>query len=65
MNEKILKELKELNKKLTILLIIELGKSGLSSKEIAKILNIADSTVRATLPISKIKVGKNENKKEK
>jgi len=61
-NKEIIRGLKEIDNKLTMLIIIELGKLGLNSKDIAKILNIADSTVRGIFPLSKIKVKKTEEK---
>lgn len=63
-SKKLLEELEETNKKFTILLIIQLGKLGLNSKEIAKILGVADSTVRSIFPISKLKGDKDEKTKE-
>ncbi len=65
MNEKILKKLEEIDKKLTILLILQLAQVGLTSKDIGKILNIDDSTVRHILPLSKIKGVKDEKTKKK
>lgn len=39
------KDLKEINQKLNILLIVLLKEKGLSKKEIAKILGIGDKTI--------------------
>ena len=55
MNERILKELRKIDRKLTILIIIELAKLSLTSKEIADILGIDDSTVRKLLPMRKLR----------
>jgi DNA-binding CsgD family transcriptional regulator len=57
--------LEEINKKLTILLIIEAGKMGLTSEEIGKMLGVAGSTVRALVPLSKFKGAKNDEKENR
>jgi DNA-directed RNA polymerase specialized sigma24 family protein len=58
-------KLEEINKKLTMLLIIEARKMGLTSEEIGKMLGVAGSTVRTLVPLSKFKGAKNDEKEKK
>jgi DNA-directed RNA polymerase specialized sigma24 family protein len=58
-------KLEEINKKLTMLLIIEARKMGLTSEEIGKMLGVAGSTVRTLVPLSKFKGAKNDEKENK
>jgi hypothetical protein len=58
-------EIDKIDRKLTILLIIELAKAGLTSEEIGKILGVGSSTVRTLVPyLSKIKGEKGEEKRK-
>lgn len=58
MNKEIVQQLKKLNKKIDILLIIELVRQGLKLKEIAAILGISERAVRNIISVRKIKRGK-------
>ena len=42
-------------KKIDILLIVELTKSGLNKKQVAKVLKISDNTIDKILPYSELK----------
>jgi DNA-binding NarL/FixJ family response regulator len=42
-------------KKIDILLIVELTKSGLNKKQVAKVLKISDKTIDKILPYSELK----------
>jgi DNA-directed RNA polymerase specialized sigma24 family protein len=59
------KKLEEINKKLTMLLIIEARKMGLTSEEIGRMLGVAGSTVRTIVPLSKFKGVKNDEKENR
>jgi len=53
--DKVLKELREIRKKLDILIIIYLANRGLKLKEIADILNVSERTVQRIISIRKLK----------
>ena len=62
---RILRELKEIRRRLDMLIVIELASCGLHLKEIANVLNVSDRTVRRIISIRKIKQGgKHEEKKK-
>ena len=64
-NGRILGELRQIRRRLDMLIIIELASRGLELKEIADILNVSDRTVRRIISIRKIKQGgKHEGKKK-
>jgi hypothetical protein len=62
--EKIIEELQQINKKLSILITVILARIGMSSIQIGKILDLDDSTIRRLVPnlkkIKRYKGGKNE-----
>ena len=65
MDEAILRELREIRRKLDMLIVIELASRGLSLKEIADILNVSERTIQRIISIRKIKQGgKHEEKKK-
>lgn len=49
------KEIKEINQKLNIILIMLLKENGLGKKEIAKVLGIGDKTIDKIVPYSKLR----------
>jgi len=53
--DKVLKELREIRKRLDILIIIYLANRGLKLKEIADILNVSERTVQRIISIRKLK----------
>jgi orotate phosphoribosyltransferase-like protein len=52
--------LDEVSKKLDILIVVQLAKSGLTLKEIAKVLNISEDTIERMLPFRKLKLKRHE-----
>ena len=65
MDETILRELREIRRKLDMLIVIELASRGLNLKEIADILNVSERTIQRIISIRKIKQGgKHEEKKK-
>jgi len=54
------KKLDEALKKLDILLIIQLAKSGLTLKETSKVLGISEDTIERMLPFKKLKPKRHE-----
>jgi DNA-binding transcriptional regulator LsrR (DeoR family) len=50
LNEK----LGEIAKKLDILIVIQLAKSGLTRKEVADVLGVSEKTIQRMLPFAKI-----------
>jgi len=49
------RKLKEILRRLDVLAIIQLAKSGLTLKEIAKVLNMSEDTIERMLPFRKLK----------
>jgi len=57
--------LREIRRKLDMLIVIELASRGLNLKEIADILNVSERTIQRIISIRKIKQGgKHEEKKK-
>ena len=65
MTKELEKLLKESNKKLNILLILELAKLGMDIKRVAKVLGMSDKTISNLLPFKEIKDFMREDKNEK
>ena len=49
------KKLDEMLRKMDILIIVQLIKSGLTLKEIAKVLGVSEDTIERMLPFRKLK----------
>jgi transposase len=54
-NKNLNEKLSQLNKKLDIIVVALLAKSGLTRKEIAKALGVSEKTIERLIPVSKIK----------
>ena len=54
-NRNLNEKLSQLNKKLDIIAVVLLAKSGLTRKEIAKALGVSEKTIQRLIPVSKIK----------
>lgn len=64
-DEKVLRELREIRRRLDMLIVIELASRGLNLKEIAGILNVSERTIQRIISIRKIRQGgKHEEKKK-
>ena len=63
-NGRILRELKEIRRRLDMLIVIELISRGLKLKEIADILNVSERTVRRIISVRKIKKQGGKGEKE-
>jgi hypothetical protein len=48
-------KLEKINKKLDILIAIELAKSGLPRKEVAAVLDVSEKTIERMIPFEKLK----------
>ena len=65
MDERILRESREIRRKLDMLIVIELASRGLNLKEIADILNVSERAIQRIISIRKTKQGgKHEEKKK-
>jgi excisionase family DNA binding protein len=62
-NEEIIKQLKELNKKMNIFLVLLLANQELTLKEVADILGVSERTIQRVISIRKIRAGKVKMKK--
>jgi transposase len=60
MSNTIKETLEQINKKLDIILVIMLAKSGVNQSEIAKIVGISERTIRRWLPFKQIKQSRKE-----
>ena len=49
------KRLDEMLKKLDILVVVQLAKSGFTLKEVAKVLGVSEDTIERMLPFRKLK----------
>jgi len=54
------RKLDEILKKLDVLVIIQLAKSGLTLKETSKVLGISEDTIERMLPFRKLKPKRHE-----
>jgi len=54
------KKLDEVLRKLDILAVVQLAKSGLTLKETAKVLGISEDTIERMLPFKKLKPKRHE-----
>jgi DNA-binding NarL/FixJ family response regulator len=54
------RKLDEILKKLDIIVIVQLAKSGLTLKEIAKVLGVSEDTIERMLPFKKLKPKRHE-----
>jgi DNA-binding NarL/FixJ family response regulator len=54
------RKLNEILRQLDVLVIIQLAKSGLTLKEIAKVLNMSEDTIERMLPFRKLKSKRHE-----
>jgi DNA-directed RNA polymerase specialized sigma subunit len=54
-NSNLNEKLSQLNKKLDIVVVVLLAKSGLTRKEIADVLKVSEDTVERMLPFKKLK----------
>ena len=63
-NGRILRELKEIRRRLDMLIVIELASRGLELKEIAGILNVSERTIQRIISVRKIKKQGGKSEKE-
>lgn len=65
MDKRIVEELKKLNKKIDVILIIQLTERGLKLKDISNILDVSKRTIQNIISVRKIKIsGKNDKEKK-
>jgi len=59
-NRNLNEKLSQLNKKLDIIIVVLLAKSGLTRKEIADVLGISEKTIERVVPFEKLKQKRHE-----
>ncbi|MEM5835324.1 MAG: helix-turn-helix domain-containing protein [Candidatus Aenigmatarchaeota archaeon] len=57
MSKEILEELKKLNKKLDVILVVQLAAIGLKLKEISKVIGVSERTIQRWVPFKKLSKG--------